>query len=99
MVGDRPVAVRGQHLQLDAHRQLGRRLRNGIAVFNYNLVSVVVMVFFAWFFLPFYIKSGIFTMPEFLGRRFDQRSRYYFSFICIVGNVFLDAAGRSTRRR
>lgn len=71
----------------------GDAYATGIAVFNYNLVSVVVMVFFAWFFLPFYIKSGIFTMPEFLGRRFDQRSRYYFSFICIVGNVFLDAAG------
>jgi len=31
-------------------------------------------------------------MPEFLERRFDQRSRIYFSFITIFGNVFLDAA-------
>ena len=31
-------------------------------------------------------------MPEFLERRFDKRSRTYFSFITIFGNVFLDAA-------
>jgi len=70
----------------------GEGFISGIAVFNYNWISVLVMVFFALFFLPFYIKSGIFTMPEFLERRFDRKSRYYFSFITIFGNVFLDAA-------
>lgn len=70
----------------------GEGFITGIAVFNYNWISVLVMVFFALFFLPFYIKSGIFTMPEFLEKRFDKRSRYYFSFITIFGNVFLDAA-------
>ena len=70
----------------------GEGFISGIAVFNYNWISVLVMVFFALFFLPFYIRSGIFTMPEFLEKRFDKRSRYYFSFITILGNVFLDAA-------
>lgn len=70
----------------------GEGFISGIAVFNYNWISVLVMVFFGLFFLPFYIKSGIFTMPEFLERRFDKRSRTYFSFITIFGNVFLDAA-------
>ena len=72
--------------------QTGDAYSTGIAVFNYNLVGVVVMVFFATFILPIYINSGIFTIPEFLERRFDVRSRYYFSAICIIGNVFLDAA-------
>ncbi|KKL49730.1 hypothetical protein LCGC14_2312600, partial [marine sediment metagenome] len=70
----------------------GEGFISGIAVFNYNWISVLVMVFFAVFFLPFYIRSGIFTMPEFLERRFDGRSRIYFSFITIIGNVFLDAS-------
>lgn len=70
----------------------GEAFISGIAVFNYNLMAVFVMIFFAMFFLPFYIKSGVFTIPEFLGRRFDARSRLYFSFITIIGNVFLDAA-------
>ena len=70
----------------------GEAFISGIAVFNYNWISVLVMVFFALFFLPFYIKNGIYTIPEYLGRRFDNRSRTYFSFITIIGNVFLDAA-------
>ncbi|UII20691.1 sodium:solute symporter [Fulvivirga ligni] len=70
----------------------GEGFISGIAVYNYNWISVLVMVFFAVFFLPFYIRSGIFTMPEFLEKRFDGRSRTYFSFITIIGNVFLDAS-------
>lgn len=73
--------------------QTGDAYSTGLAVFNYNLVGVAVMVFFATFLLPIYIRTGIFTIPEYLERRFDVRSRYYFSFISIVGNVFLDAAG------
>lgn len=74
--------------------QSGDAYHTGLAVFNYNLTGgVVVMIFFAIVLLPLYIRSGIFTIPEFLEKRFDSRSRYYFSFICIVGNIFLDAAG------
>ena len=70
----------------------GEGFISGIAVFNYNIISILVMIVFAMFFLPFYIKSKIFTIPEFLERRFDGRSRIYFSFITIIGNVFLDAS-------
>ena len=74
--------------------QSGDAYHTGIAVFNYNLTGgVVVMVLFAVFLLPLYLKSGIFTIPEFLEKRYDKRSRYYFSAISIIGTVFLDAAG------
>jgi solute:Na+ symporter, SSS family len=73
--------------------QAGDAYSSGIAVFNYNLISVLVMIFFAWFILPFYIKSKIFTIPEFLEKRFNTASRYYFSAITIIVNIFLDAAG------
>ena len=69
----------------------GEGFISGFAVFNYNIGAVFTIVFVALFFLPFYIKSGIYTIPEYLGRRFDNRSRKYFSFITIIGNVFLDA--------
>ena len=61
-------------------------------VYNYEWFAVVVLVFFAIFFLPFYLKSGVYTMPEFLERRYDSRSRYYFSFITIIGNILIDTA-------
>ncbi|MCI1778978.1 MAG: sodium:solute symporter [Bacteroidales bacterium] len=73
--------------------QSGDAYHTGLAVFNYNLTGIIVMVFFAVCLLPLYIKSKIFTIPEFLEKRFDKRSRYYFSGICIIGNIFLDAAG------
>ena len=73
--------------------QTGDAYATGIAVFNYNLTGVWVLVFFAVFLLPLYLKSKIFTIPEFLERRFDSRARYYFSAISIIGNIFLDAAG------
>ncbi len=74
--------------------QSGDAYHTGLAVFNYNLAGgVLVMVFFAIVLLPLYIRSGIFTIPEFLEKRFDSRSRYYFSALCVIGNIFLDAAG------
>lgn len=70
----------------------GEGFISGMAVFNYNIGAVFVIVFVALFFLPFYIKTGIYTIPGYLERRFDRRSSVYFSFITIIGNVFLDAA-------
>jgi len=37
-------------------------------VYNYEWLAAVVLVFFAIFFLPFYLKSKVYTMPEFLER-------------------------------
>lgn len=70
----------------------GEGFISGMAVYNYNIGAVFVIIFVALFFLPFYIKSGIYTIPEYLGRRFDNRSRKYFSLVTIIGNIFLDAA-------
>ena len=63
-----------------------------VSVYNYEWYAVVILIFFAMFFLPFYLKSGVYTMPEFLERRYDSRSKYYFSFITVVGNVLVDTA-------
>jgi len=63
-----------------------------VHVYNYEWFAVVVLIFFSIFFLPFYLRSKVYTMPEFLERRYDSRSRYYFSFITIIGNVVIDTA-------
>ncbi len=61
-------------------------------VYNYEWMAAVILVFFAIFFMPFYLKTGVYTMPEFLERRFDSRSRYYFSFVTIISNIIVDTA-------
>ncbi|MEM0993662.1 MAG: sodium:solute symporter [Bacteroidota bacterium] len=70
----------------------GDAYKTNVHVYNYEWFAVIVLIFFAIFFLPFYLKSGVYTMPEFLERRYDRRSRYYFSFITVVGNVLVDTA-------
>ncbi|WP_412069110.1 sodium:solute symporter [Rubrivirga sp. IMCC43871] len=64
----------------------------GLAVFNYEWMAAMVLVVFVLFFLPFYIKTGIYTMPEFLEKRFDGRSRVYFSAMSIFLSVVVDTA-------
>ena len=44
----------------------GEGFISGIAVFNYNVGAIFVIIFVSLFFLPFYIKSGIYTIPEYL---------------------------------
>lgn len=70
----------------------GDAYSTGISVYNYEWMAAVILVFFSIFFLPFYLRSGVFTMPEFLERRYDRRSRYYFSFITLIGNVMIETA-------
>ena len=70
----------------------GDAFKTNTHVYNYEWLAAVILVFFAIFFLPFYLKSRVYTMPEFLERRYDSRSRYYFSFITVIGNVILDTA-------
>lgn len=70
----------------------GDAYSTGISVFNYEWSAVIILIFFSMFFLPFYLKSGVYTMPEFLEKRFDARSRYYFSFTTLIGNVLIETA-------
>ncbi|CAN5680458.1 hypothetical protein BH24ACT22_BH24ACT22_18630 [soil metagenome] len=64
----------------------------GIAVFNYEWMAIVVLVIFIFFILPFYLRSQVFTMPEFLEKRFDVRSRLAFSGFTLFANMFIDMA-------
>ena len=52
----------------------------------YELHAWLVLMM-GWVFLPFYARSGVFTMPEFLEKRFDSRSRGFLSIISLVAYV------------
>ncbi len=65
----------------------------GIAVSNYEWMAAFVLVFFAIFYIPYYLNARITTVPEFLERRFDRRSRLYFSGLTMFSNIVVDTAG------
>ncbi|MCW8805485.1 MAG: sodium:solute symporter [Ignavibacteriaceae bacterium] len=70
----------------------GSGYETGISVYSYEWMAVIVLIIFAIFFLPFYLKTKVYTMPEFLEKRYDARARYYFSALTVVGNIGIDTA-------
>ncbi len=59
---------------------------NKLPMLIYEIQAWVVLLL-GWVFLPFYARSGVFTMPEFLEKRFDARSRWILSVFSIIAYV------------
>ncbi len=64
----------------------GTGAESGMPMAHYELHAWIVLLL-GWVFLPFYMRAGVFTMPEFLEKRFDSRSRWFLSIFSIVGYV------------
>ena len=61
----------------------GSGAKDGVALAHYEFHAWCLLVL-AWIFVPFYARSLVFTMPEFLERRFSVHSRYVLSVVSIV---------------
>ena len=61
----------------------GSGARDGVALAHYEFHAWCLLVL-AWVFVPFYARSLVFTMPEFLERRFSTGSRYVLSIVSLV---------------
>lgn len=61
----------------------GAGATSGVALAHYELHAWCLLVL-AWVFVPFYMRSMVFTMPEFLERRFSASSRYVLSIVSII---------------
>src|SRR5512136_3414399 len=64
---------------------------DGVAMAHYELHAWCLLVL-AWVFVPFYARSMVFTMPEFLERRFSTHSRYVLSLISLVAYILTKIA-------
>ena len=64
----------------------GTGFESGTPMAHYELHAWIVLLL-GWLFLPFYIRSGAFTMPEFLEKRFDSRSRWFLSLFSLIAYV------------
>ncbi len=61
----------------------GAGATSGVALAHYELHAWCLLVL-GWVFVPFYMRSKVFTMPEFLERRFSVASRYVLSIVSII---------------
>lgn len=64
----------------------GSGATEGVALAHYELQAWCLLVL-AWVMVPFYARSRVFTMPEFLERRFSPSNRYLLSIISLVAYV------------
>jgi solute:Na+ symporter, SSS family len=65
----------------------GTGAATGVAVAQFEILAAFILLLLGWFFTPFYLRSGVFTMPEFLERRYSPAARWYLAIISIIGYV------------
>jgi SSS family solute:Na+ symporter len=65
----------------------GTGAASGVAVAQFEIIAGLVLLLLGWFFVPFYVRSGVFTMPEFLERRYSSGPRMYLAVVSIVSYV------------
>src|SRR5581483_9628887 len=65
----------------------GTGAASGLAVGHFEWLACLILLLLGWLFVPFYLRSGVYTMPEFLERRFNPAARAYFSWVSVIGYV------------
>lgn len=61
----------------------------GMAIASYEWMAAVTLIFVAFWFLPKFLKAGLYTIPEFLQYRFDGVARMAMAIPAIVTLVFV----------
>jgi SSS family solute:Na+ symporter len=69
----------------------GSAASTGVIFGHYEMHSYIVLTL-GWVFVPFYMRSMVYTMPEFLERRFNAKARWLLSIIQLLSYVIAKAA-------
>jgi len=60
---------------------------SGLAVGHFEWLACLILLLLGWLFVPYYLKSGVYTMPEFLEKRYNSAARTYFTWVSVIGYV------------
>jgi SSS family solute:Na+ symporter len=66
----------------------GSGASSGLAVGHFEWLACLILLILGWVFVPFYLRSNVFTMPEFLERRFSRSCAVYLASISIIAYIF-----------
>ena len=69
----------------------GTAAQTGLVMGHYELHSWIILLL-GWVFVPFYMRSMVYTMPEFLERRFNSQSRILLSIIQLLSYIITKAS-------
>jgi len=64
----------------------GTAAKSGLVMGHYELHSWIILTL-GWVFVPFYMRSMVYTMPEFLERRYNSQSRMLLSIIQLLSYI------------
>ena len=59
---------------------------------NFEWMAAFVLILLALFFVPFYIRSGVATLPDFLEKRYDRASRDWLAVISVLSAIIVHIA-------
>ncbi|HEY7500572.1 MAG TPA: sodium:solute symporter [Vicinamibacterales bacterium] len=65
----------------------GSGASSGLAVGSFEWLAVFMCMILGWVFVPFYLRSGVYTMPEFLERRYGPACRWYLTTVSVIAYV------------
>src|SRR6476620_8159132 len=60
----------------------------GLAVGHFEWLACFMLLILGWIFVPFYLRSNVFTMPEFLERRFNRSCATYLASVSVIAYIF-----------
>src|SRR5713101_4964594 len=66
----------------------GSGASSGLAVGHFEWLASLILLLLGWVFVPFYLRSNVFTMPEFLERRFNRSCATYLASISVIAYIF-----------
>src|ERR1700688_113216 len=66
----------------------GSGATSGLAPGHFEWEASLILLLLGWVFVPFYLRSNVFTMPEFLERRFNRNCATYLASISIIAYIF-----------
>jgi SSS family solute:Na+ symporter len=66
----------------------GTGASSGLAVGHFEWLACLMLLILGWVFVPFYLRTNVFTMPEFLERRFNRQCAVYLAAISIIAYIF-----------
>jgi solute:Na+ symporter, SSS family len=66
----------------------GSGATSGLAVGHFEWLACLILLLLGWVFVPFYLRSNVFTMPEFLERRFNRSCATYLASISVIAYIF-----------
>jgi SSS family solute:Na+ symporter len=65
----------------------GAGARASMPMANFEIIAALILILLGWVFVPFYLRTGVYTMPEFLEKRYSSACRNYLSVVSILAYV------------